>query len=218
MKYKKGNDIYNESTCLQGTLTAFFAIYILSFFAFCVLLLNSKFEVSICDPGGGPCTGLIYTDQWSSIGWIATSLLACKVFIMMGYQFNLTFGRNRICSIIWLSIILVAWVLQFLSWMLLLSEFANCNLPNFPSNICSSRERCLVKQFYENAVANRCPNSPLGARSYELQLNQLQPNLDFQWLFGVSTAFVFGLELVFLIIIFVVWCGITRVGAPVKRE
>jgi hypothetical protein len=208
--YLKPHDVFEKSSCLNGTLTAFQWIWLLFFIASTVLVINANFEVSICNPGGGECTGNVYTDQWSSIGWIAMCIFGgVHVFFLCGYQMNLIFGRNRICSIIWITLMLVTWFVFCIGCFLIISEAANCNRPGYPSNTCSSLERCLVPEFFNDPFANRCPNSPFGFRAYTLQLSDLQPTQDFKWLFGAYIGFVF-FDFVFLLLVVILWCGVLK--------
>ena len=217
MKLKKGNDIYDRSSCIRNTFVTLITVWILGYLALGALLTNAHFEVSICDPAGGPCTGQIYSDLGSSVGWIATSMLGLKIFIIAAYQYNLAFGRNRICSTIWIIIMLLIFISQCVSWMLFFSDWVTCNRPGYASNICNDQQKCLVPEFFKDPVANRCPNSEFGARAYTLQLSNLQPRPDFKWLFGAVSLFI---VLDFLVILFVgvVWCGISRVSSPVQKK
>ncbi len=204
----KGNDLYEQSNFIRITFIVVWIVWILLFLASSVLVLNAKFRVDICEPAAGPCTGEVYTDQWSSIGWIATCLFGTNVFFIAAYQFLLAFGRNRACSIIWIVIMLLAWLAGFIGWVLLLSEKTNCNKPGYPSNICTSLEACLVPEFFNDAIGNRCPNSPFGTRAYTLQLSNLEPRLDFMWFLWATVAFSFVLNPLLLFMVVVIWTGI----------
>lgn len=210
-KINKGNAIYDQNPCIRNTFVAVWAIWVLVFLASGVLFVNASFNVSICDPAGGTCTGAVYSDLWVSTGWIATCMFgAGSVFFIMAYQMLLAFGRNRICMGLWIAIMVCCWLIVMVAWVLLLSQWVNCNRPGDPSNICSSLERCLVPDFFQD-LANRCPNSPFGTRAYTLALSDLQPKQDFKWLFGAVSAFAFGLDLTVIMLVFVVWCGFSLV-------
>lgn len=205
-----GNDYYDQSPWIRYTLTIWVGIWVCVFLASGVVITNAVFRVDICEPQGGPCTGIIYSDLWSSTGWIATSLFGVNVFFIYAYFMILAFGRNRICAYIWVIVLVAAWTLGMVSWVLLLGEYNDCNKPEYPSNICTDLEACLVPEFF-NSAASRCPNSPMGTRAYTLQLNQLRARADFLWLWGIVSAFTFVLNLAILIAVFVLWFGVSRV-------
>lgn len=209
-KALKGNTIYNRNECISTTFVVLWAVWVLVFLAAGVLFVNAQFNVSICNPAGGTCTGSVRSDLWTSTGWIATCMFGTNLFFLLGYQMLLAFGRNRVCMWVWIAVMVVTWMVLMIAWVLLLSQWVNCNRPGDPSNICSSLERCLVPEFF-NDLANLCPNSPFGTRAYTLALSDLQPRQDFKWLFGTVSAFVFGLNLALLVLVFVVWCGVTFV-------
>lgn len=204
-----GNDYYERSPCLRYTLVVWIAIWVCVFLASGVLITNAQFRVEICEPQGGPCTGTIDSDLFTSVAWVATSLFALNGFFIMAYFMILAFGRNRICAAIWMIVLLLCWMGNMVSWVLLLGQYVNCNQPGNPSNICTSLEACLVPEFFLSS-ASRCPNSPLGTRAYTLQLNQLAPRTDFLWMFGTVSAFTFILNLAVVIIILILWFGFSR--------
>jgi hypothetical protein len=184
-------------------------IFINNAFFLGVLMTNASFEVSICQPAGGPCTPTIYSDLGSSNGWVATSMFGANAFFVMGYLMLLTFGRSRGCAGVWIAVMMLVWIVDMVSWVALVIESINCNRP-FPSNrgnICTSLEACLVPEFF-NDPGNGCPNSPFGARAYTLQLDDLQWRNDFKWLFGTVTLFTFVLNLIIMFFVLIVWCGV----------
>lgn len=212
-------DLYARSGCLRYTLTVIVAVWILCFLAACVLMVNAKFHVSICEPGGGPCTGNIYTDQWTSMGWIATTMFGCScTFFIMSYQMIAAFRQNRVCLFLWIVVMFLAWAVGMVSWVLLWGEFMDCNKPNHPENICTSLEACLVPEFFNDPVANGCPNSPFGVRTYTLSLSSIYPRADFIWLFSVVSFFNFVLNLTIIILVMILWFGFSEGGGAGKRK
>ena len=215
-----GNDYYERSPCIRYTLIVWIAIWVCAFLASGVLITNAQFRVEICEPQGGPCTGTIRSDLFTSAAWIATSLFALNAFFIMAYFMIIAFGRNKVCAAIWMIVALLCWMGNMVSWVLLLGQYVNCNKPGHPGNICTSLEACLVPEFFNNALT-RCPNSPLASREYTLQLNQLAPRADFLWLFGTVSAFTFVLNLAIVLVILVLWFGFsdsTRLRIPIEKK
>jgi hypothetical protein len=208
----KGHDVYAKSAYIRYTLIVTIVVWVVAFLMAGVLITNAKFEVSICEPAGGPCTPNIYSDLWSSNGWVATSMFGANCFFVMAYLMLLTFGRNRLCANAWIGVMMLVWIVNMVSWVGLLAESINCNRPNAGNrgNICTSLEACLVPEFF-NDPANGCPNSPFGARAYTLQLSDLHWRSDFKWLFGAVTLFTFVLNLIVMLFVFIVWCGAINV-------
>jgi hypothetical protein len=157
---------------------------------------------------GGPCTNVVVSDQFKSLSWVATSIFTERIFFLFSFIALVGgYGRFKGCGILWTTIIVLTWFLQATGFTFFLYNWINCNKPGFPSNICTSQLACLVPEFF-NSAANRCPNSPMGARNFTLSLSSLQQNPDFTWIFATQTFFTWFLEFPMMLMVLITWCSL----------
>lgn len=202
-----GNDIYDRSKLTRVVFIVMGVVWGLCFAAAGVLIVNVQFYESNCVPMGGPCTNVVTTDQFKSLSWVATSIFTERIFFLFAFIALVGgFGRVRGCGFLWIAIIVLSWFLQATGFSFYLYNWIHCNQPGFPANICTDQLACLVPEFF-NSAANRCPNSPMGARNYTLTLSSLQQNPDFTWLFATQSFFTWILEFPIMLMVLITWCS-----------
>ncbi len=203
---KQGHvDAYDIGSGWYYVFHVMLIIYGLGYIASLVLIQNVQVEHTFHKAN---VHGVLYSDRYVSAYWLAVFLMTFRPLIfvvvcsLLLYR-NTTCCGNKAtaCSAFWVVLLVLFVLADLLSFAIMSSFWTKCNGLGQAGNPCNSYKWCCAANIYSDP-SNLC--SITAACDPVVTLSELQPNVDFVWLFSVSVAFA-AFDVFFLMVPIALW-------------
>jgi hypothetical protein len=188
-------DYYLATNAWYWVIQVIWVIYMMGIPCYIVLILNTEVVDTLfrIDLPYGTYFSMRYTSFW----WVVMFMSGFKLFTAIIWPLATLFRLSKGCSIMWLVFMFLFFssgVFVFIGQSVI---FGKCNQNGQVDNPCNSRTWCCVPEIYMNAE-NLCNQGPypcpcpdditnvLNCPVYPTSISQLNPDVDFLWIYFVN--------------------------------